>query len=568
MIQIKKLTLGKKIALGFGTCLILTSGLFFLSYQSVKKLKTNGDQLEILRFIEFNGLLSRYDQLEVQLIKNPSEKYQNYQTKSGVTANVFQTLEWYFSSMGNNSALEQDSLYKYAMMNERLFHFLLTRELNQADLQKSMSSYIDSITQLNITQNAKESLLKISLYSNLYHGLGYKEDMEKWQAELSTLAFQANGSSQLAAIHEQLESHFSEYLQTEEQIMSTKIESKAAVEKIWLAGFSQINVFNVGRQKLVQVITNLIMVFSILIILTSAALLVYFTRNISRGAQTSMNLLHSVEEGNLSLQLDESTLKRTDEFGTITQSIKRMAEKWSAIIRQLQENVVILSFSSKQLTGNSKEISESASNQATSLEEASSSMEEMAALIEENTRKADNASKTAKEAWLGISRVQEASRESLEAINDITSRVTIINDIAFQTNLLALNAAIEAARAGQAGRGFSVVAAEVKKLADRSREAADEIIKISSRTIRKSEESGKLLSEIIPIIQKTAERMEEIAQSGIHQNTGSQQINNSLQELNQNTQGYASSAEELSAEASQLKDLAENLKKQVSYFSL
>jgi methyl-accepting chemotaxis protein len=102
--------------------------------------------------------------------------------------------------------------------------------------------------------------------------------------------------------------------------------------------------------------------------------------------------------------------------------------------------------------------------------------------------------------------------ETVESMRSIADRISIIQEIAYQTNLLALNAAIEAARAGDHGAGFGVVASEVRRLADKSQTAAKEISNLASSSVEVADRSGQLLNELVPSIQKrSAAAAEELA---------------------------------------------------------
>jgi methyl-accepting chemotaxis protein len=213
-------------------------------------------------------------------------------------------------------------------------------------------------------------------------------------------------------------------------------------------------------------------------------------------------------------------------------------------------------------------MSQGATEQASSLEEVTSSMEEMGATIKQN---ADNsaqtdsiAQKVAKDAEVSGERVTE----SLGAVREIASRITIIEEIARQTNLLALNAAIEAARAGDAGKGFAVVASEVRKLAERSQTAAGEINELSKKTVKSAEDAKHLVDAIVPEIHKTAQLVQEISMSSREQAAGSDQINMALAQLDTVVQQSAATSEELASTAEELNSQAEMMQDTVSFFKL
>jgi len=181
----------------------------------------------------------------------------------------------------------------------------------------------------------------------------------------------------------------------------------------------------------------------------------------------------------------------------------------------------------------------------------------------ENAKVTDGmASKSAKEAIEG----GEAVTQIVAAMKQIAAKIGIIDDIAYQTNLLAHNAAIETARAGEHGKGFAVVTAEVRKLAERSQVAAREIGELAAGSVTVSDRARKLLAEMIPSIRKSSDLVQEI--SAANKTAGLSQISTAMSQLNRTMQQNASASEELAATAEKMSGQAEQLQGLMEFFSL
>ncbi len=273
-----------------------------------------------------------------------------------------------------------------------------------------------------------------------------------------------------------------------------------------------------------------------------------------------------LSEGKLDTKFDKTDAK--NEIAVINNSLIELSSKLKGIIKEIGENANTLAVASQQLSRTSEQLSQGAYEQASSVEEVSSTMEQMTSNIEQNSENAGQTENISLSAQDGIRAVKETTGEAIKANRIISDKIQIINDIAFQTNLLALNAAVEAARAGEYGRGFSVVASEVRKLAERSKVAADEIVFLMQKTLNISEGAGKKMDETLPSVEKTTLLVQEITAASREQNSGAVQVNNALNQLNSVTQQNAASAEEMSSSSEELARQAEQLQALISVFNI
>ncbi len=309
-----------------------------------------------------------------------------------------------------------------------------------------------------------------------------------------------------------------------------------------------------------------IIFFSLFVMGISILVGIVLNNGIVKPITRGLQFAEAVGNGDLSVEMETST--SGDEIGKLTNALNKMLVNLRRIVLSIEKNANDLVDSSELLKASSNKLSRGASDQATSAEEVSTAVEEMVANIDQNTENAITTEKITTSTVENVTLSSQYSAEAAEAMNLISKKISIISDIAFQTNILALNAAVEAVRAGEHGRGFSVVAAEVRKLAEHSKDAANEIVALVAKGMKVSQAAGEKAKSLVPEIEKTTVLIKEIAAASIEQKTGAEQINLAMQNLNVITQENASSSDELTGSAVALGNLARGLKESVSFFKL
>ncbi|BCG64561.1 MAG: methyl-accepting chemotaxis protein [Methyloprofundus sp.] len=288
--------------------------------------------------------------------------------------------------------------------------------------------------------------------------------------------------------------------------------------------------------------------------------------------------MQSLAQGDLSNHI---TNDYAGVYGDCKNNINSTIEKLGSIVGQVRESSDFINNASQEIASGNNNLSERVETQASSLQETASSMEELTSTVKNNADNAQQANQIASTArtlaekgGTVVTSAVNAMAEINESSNKIAEIIGVIDEIAFQTNLLALNASVEAARAGEQGRGFSVVATEVRNLAQRSATAAresKELIQTSIQRVRSGtefvNETGTALNEIVGGVKKVGDIISEIAAASIEQSQGIEQVNQAVSQMDEITQQNAALAEEASAASVSMSDQSNNMTSLLGFFS-
>jgi len=334
----------------------------------------------------------------------------------------------------------------------------------------------------------------------------------------------------------------------------------------------------------------------------------WFSRSLSRGVRGVSSALDQIADNNLGIP-DLKVISR-DEVGSAAQALNAMKNSLRQMIESMAKTAEHLASASEELSASAAQQAQGSETQKDQAVQIATAMQEMVATVgqvSENSSHAAEASRQAAEtAQKGGTIVEDAlakMRSIAESVRHTAAKMSelgkasdqighivgVIDDIADQTNLLALNAAIEAARAGEQGRGFAVVADEVRKLAERTTGATKEIAQmiknIQGETrlavtamdagtkevedgVKSTMQAGESLKEIIRMAEQVGEMVTSIATAATEQSSASDQINQNMDQIARLARESAVGSQESAKACQELSNLALDMQKMVSKFQL
>ncbi len=338
---------------------------------------------------------------------------------------------------------------------------------------------------------------------------------------------------------------------------------------------------------------GLVAVFSLLDVRSSFARIIGATEDLASG------------EGDLTRRLPE---EGQDEFSTLSRAFNRFAEKIRQLVQRVAGTGSQLQHAAETMTETSLRTREKMDLQEGKIEEVATAMNQMTATVERVAQNAVDASEAARSADQEAQSGNQVVNEVVQAINELAGEVgntsqmilslkdnaeqigsvlDVIRGIAEQTNLLALNAAIEAARAGEQGRGFAVVADEVRTLASRTQESTEEIQSMIEKlqqganaavsamqsgqqktefTVQRAGSAGEALTAITEAVSRIAEMNAHIAHAAEEQSTVARDINRNVSEIHGLSSEAVSGAEQAAEASKALQTMAEELQQVISVF--
>ncbi|MBK4590088.1 methyl-accepting chemotaxis protein [Enterobacter hormaechei] len=305
----------------------------------------------------------------------------------------------------------------------------------------------------------------------------------------------------------------------------------------------------------------------------------YMTKYLVTPINTVKKSIEEVTSGNLGVSIPEFG---NNCAGRLIPGINSLSSNIATLVREIRASSQTAMTLSDQLSSRSAQLSVKTEQQSASLVQTAASMEEMAASTKNNADNTRLASEQANIATLQARKGGELMGQvanNMQSITDcaqqMTEIISLIDGIAFQTNILALNAAVEAARAGDHGKGFSVVAGEVRSLAHRSAEAAKNIkslIEVNSHNVTQGvnvvSEAEKNMHDIVTGSGNVSRLMDEISASTSEQEKGISQITLALSELERVTQSNVSMVEELNGSSDVLRNQVIELQTRTRNFRL
>ncbi|WP_436258428.1 HAMP domain-containing methyl-accepting chemotaxis protein [Pseudomonas viridiflava] len=623
-----------KLALGFGAVLFFTAILALVGWTSLDKLiyRTDrigditqlGNKLTDLRIARLQYMLTDGDETAAQNMQGKLDTFKKHQQSLlGTFTNpvnvkplsqLTDVIRAYEASLNQMRAVYQTSARVRAEMTANATTATQSIDaLNSAVLQMDPSdpARFDQVQWVN---TARQDLTLVRYEVRGYTGKPDDKSERAAFQQLDTAIQHLDGlkSTFGAARVAQLENGLRSYRSSVEAFKATTVEAATVRKDLTTQGATIVKLgdelydlqMKLGDDDTAQ--ARSLQIGCILLVLVLGILAaVIITRQITRPLQETLAIVDRIASGDLT---HNEVVTRRDELGVLQQGIQRMGATLRDLISGIRDGVTQIASAAEELSAVTEQTSAGVNSQKIETDQVATAMHEMSATVHEVARNAEQASVAAadadKEARAGDKVVGEAigqierlaaevvrSSDAMTVLEQESDKIgkvmDVIKAVAEQTNLLALNAAIEAARAGEAGRGFAVVADEVRGLAQRTQQSTEEIeslvaglqngtrqvseIMLGSRTLTDSSveltrKAGVSLESITRTVSNIQAMNQQIAAAAEQQSSVADEISRSIVNVRDVSEQTAEASEETAASSVELARLGGQLQMLVSHF--